>query len=302
MLKQVGLEKQQNYILRKYEKVFKSGSQLLLTDGRCHINMRGFIIPLVPFTERRFIDMRNKKILFYFFNILCVVSSICLYTWKEKQSNRYMVYKTRILENDIQCIAINSILLGKINIQVQEKQKYIDNLYEKNNVLQEKYVFLKLLEQKSNEREESSPCEIYEKYFRLKQGELARRQGIETSEESGKMGFLNSHFGGISLNVDEGIYVQYYNSPPSPLLEDLLPSNLIITNPNIDLGFMNAHAGMDFEKIQENAYGIEINEGFMYNENLKVYYMEYRDNDYKYIFVSDSPSGSDSWLIICHIN
>lgn len=65
MLKQVGLEKQQNYILRKYEKVFKSGSQLLLTDGRCHINMRGFIIPLVPFTERRFIDMRNKKILFY---------------------------------------------------------------------------------------------------------------------------------------------------------------------------------------------------------------------------------------------
>lgn len=57
---------------------------------------------------------------------------------------------------------------------------------------------------------------------------------------------------------------------------------------------MNARAGMDFEKIQENAYGIEINEGFMYNENLKVYYMEYRDNDYKYIFVSDSPNGSES--------
>lgn len=100
-----------------------------------------------------------------------------------------MVYKTRILENDIQCIAINIILLGKVNIQVQEKQKYIENLYEKINVLQEKYAFLNLLEQKSNEREENNPCEIYEKYFRLKQGELARRQGIETSEESGKMGF-----------------------------------------------------------------------------------------------------------------
>lgn len=247
--------------------------------------------------------MRNKKIIFYIFSVLCVISSICFYTWKEKQTEKYLALKADMLENNIQNIAIaNGTLLEKVNRQVEEKQKYLDSLNEKINTLQEEYNFLKLLEQKSNEREESGSSKIYEKYFQLKQGELARRQGIETSEECGKMGFLNSHFGGITLNVDEGIYVQYYNSPPSPILEDLLPSRLIITNPDFKLGFMDAQAGMDFEEIQENAYETEINEGFMYNEDLEVYYVKYCDSDYEYTFVSNSSNGDESWLIISHID
>lgn len=66
------------------------------------------------------------------------------------------------------------------------------------------------------------------------------------------------------------------------------------------LGFMDARAGMDFEEIQKNAYVGEIQEGFMYSWEEKVYYIRYTDEYYEYIFLSGDQDGSDSWLIVSH--
>ena len=73
---------------------------------------------------KRYSYMRNKKIIFYFFSVLCVISSICFYTWKEKQTEKYLALKANMLENNIQNIAmVNSTLLEKVNTQVEEKQE-----------------------------------------------------------------------------------------------------------------------------------------------------------------------------------
>ena len=136
----------------------------------------------------------------------------------------------------------------------------------------------------------------YEKYFQFKQGELARIEGIENAEDCSKMGYLNSHFGGITFEVDDGVHVQYSNI--ASIEEELLPNGVIIMNPNSELGFMNAKVGMNFEEIQKNAYKEDINKGFMYSEDLEVYYIKYADDYYEYTFISQNADGSNSWLLI----
>lgn len=63
---------------------------------------------------------------------------------------------------------------------------------------------------------------VYEKYFGLKQGDLARSMNIKNTDELGKEGFLNSHFGGITIDVGEAICVQYSNTDSVPLYREML--------------------------------------------------------------------------------
>lgn len=149
-------------------------------------------------------------------------------------------------------------------------------------------------------RDDENPCLKYEKYFQMKQGELARIEKLEDLSECGKFGFLNSHFGGVVFQIDEGVLVQYSNDIVSDIDEELLPRSLIIMDSFLNLGFMDARAGMDFEEIQKNAYVGEIQEGFMYSLEEKVYYIRYTDEYYEYTFFSSDQDGSDSWLIVSH--
>ncbi len=137
---------------------------------------------------------------------------------------------------------------------------------------------------------------VYEKYFGLKQGDLARSMNIKNTDELGKEGFLNSYFGGITIDVGEGICVQYSNT--DSIIEDLLPCGIIIESDNTELGFMGARAGMDFMEIQDNAYQKEVQKGYIYNEEIDVYYLEYFDESYRYFYLSYDPEGSDSWLLV----
>ena len=152
----------------------------------------------------------------------------------------------------------------------------------------------KLLMKKENE----SSHMIYEKYFGLTQGELARIEGMEDLSTCGMFGFLNSHFGGVTFDIDDGILVQYGNDNMSQIWESAFPRAIIITGPEANIGFMDARAGMDFAQIQENAYEAEIQEGFMYFDDGIVYYIQYADEFYDYIFISDYEDGWDSWLVI----
>ncbi len=172
----------------------------------------------------------------------------------------------------------------------------LDEIEEKTQYLQLYYRLLTLLETTSNEIKDESPVLVYEKYFQLQEGELTRICGIEDMEECRSIGYLDSHFGGPVISINQNLYVQYGNI--SDIYEYQLPGHIIITGSNIDLGFMGARAGMDFLQIQENAHEEEIQEGFMYTADMTVYYIEFTDGFYDYIYYSDYPDGRDSCLII----
>lgn len=95
-----------------------------------------------------------------------------------------------------------------------------------------------------------------DRYFRIEKEDLT---------ECGKVGFLNGHFGGVVFQIDQGMWLQYSSDNVNDIEEELLPRSLIITDDSMNLGFMDARAGMNFEEIQENAYAGEIQEGFMYH-------------------------------------
>ena len=190
----------------------------------------------------------------------------------------------------------DSAIRAELNEQLKKRENELDEIEEKTQYLQLHYRLLTLLENTSNEIKDENPVLVYEKYFRLNEGELARICGINDMEECGRIGYLDSHFGGPVISINQNLYVQYGNI--SDIYEYQLPDSIIITGSNIDLGFMGARAGMNFLEIQENAHEEEIQEGFMYTEDWKVYYMEFSDGFYDYTYYSDYPDGRDSCLII----
>ena len=190
----------------------------------------------------------------------------------------------------------DSAIRAELNEQLKKRENELDEIEEKTQYLQLYYRLLTLLENTSNEIKDENPVLTYDKYFQLQEGELARICGIEDMEECGRISYLDSHFGGPVISINQNLYVQYGNI--SDIYEYQLPGSIIITGSNIDLGYMGARAGMDFPEIQENAHEEEIQERFMYTEDWKVYYMEFSDGFYDYIYYSDYPDGRDSCLII----
>lgn len=177
---------------------------------------------------------------------------------------------------------------------LEEDIQELHEIEDKIKILQVKYDLLKLLEDKGNEDE--NPTITYGQYFHLKQGELARREEINDLSIYEKFGFLNGHFSGPIIQIDDGMSVQYINE--YYILEDILPIAVIITDSDINLGYMDARAGMDFEQIQQNAYEKDIEEGFIYSWEMPVYYVQYNDDYYEYTFISNDPDGQESWLIV----
>ena len=155
---------------------------------------------------------------------------------------------------------------------------------------------MELVEKKGNEDEDSYI--IYEKYFRMKQGEMLRIENSDDLSVCGMWGHLNSHFGGVTFGTVEDILIQYGNDSMSEPREYELPRALIIFNKNENRGPMEALAGLNFAQIQEALHETEIQDGFMYFEDGTVYYIQYEDAYYAYTFVSDYEDGRESWLII----
>lgn len=179
-----------------------------------------------------------------------------------------------------------------------EQEAALGGLEDEWQLLQIKWDIQKLLKEKG--ADSTNPKMIYEKYFRLKQGELARLEGIENLDECEKFPFLDSHFGGVVFGMDENVWVQYRNDISGPIWEYLTPGAIIITDSVPHMGIMGTLAGMDFAQIQENLYETEIQEGFIYNEESTVYYLQYGDEFYDYIFCSTQEDGGNSWLMIEH--
>lgn len=188
------------------------------------------------------------------------------------------------------------VVSGEYGEQLKEQEKQLRDRKEELQLLQLKNNLLDLVEKKGNEDEDSYI--IYEKYFRMKQGEMLRIEDSDDLSVCGMWGHLNSHFGGVTFGTVEDILIQYGNDSMSEPREYELPRALIIFNKNENRGPMEALTGMNFAQIQEALHETEIQEGFMYFEDGTVYYIQYEDARYAYTFVSDYEDGRGSWLVI----
>lgn len=188
------------------------------------------------------------------------------------------------------------VVSGEYGEQLKEQEKQLCDRKEELQLLQLKNNLMELVEKKGNEDEDSYI--IYEKYFRMKQGEMLRIENSDDLSVCGMWGHLNSHFGGVTFGTVEDILIQYGNDSMSEPREYELPRALIIFNKNENRGPMEALAGLNFAQIQEALHETEIQDGFMYFEDGTVYYIQYEDACYAYTFVSDYEDGRESWLII----
>lgn len=243
-----------------------------------------------------------EKFTLYFFSLVCIGGFIWLYAIKTEWINdsAHSEVETRQEQKSMwHDEEIGNTIRTDLDILLMDKQNEQDEIEDKIQHLRLQLYFLELLDVKYNEVKDETPTLVYEKYFQLEQGELTRICGIKDMSECWKTGFIDSHFSFPAIPIGDNLYVQYTNI--YEIHEHELPRNILITGSNVELGFMNARAGMDFREIQENAYETEIQEGFMYNEDLTVYYVEFTDGFYDYIYYSDYPDGRDTWLIVCRM-
>lgn len=240
-----------------------------------------------------------KKILnglFYLFSAGCIISC-CFLIYHGKMTELETEWKTGVEIGEMGT-KTEDISVGGLEAILSEQEKKLSGMEAELQELQKKYKLISFLEEKENSvAREICPETMYDKYFGIEQGELARTQGIEDVEKCGAEGMLDSHFSGLTFLIGEEIWVQYGNR--NYIEEHLTAGRLIIDNPELDFGYMGARAGMDFEEIQSHTGECEIQEGFMYTEDSKVYYMEFDDGYYHYVYMSEDPEGKNySWLTI----
>lgn len=155
------------------------------------------------------------------------------------------------------------------------------------------------IEKQSNMQESAN--QVWQKYFHIRQGELARIDGIKDLSDCETAAILNSTFVRVTFDLYDGIVLQYNNGAAGQIEEYALPRAVIITEPESDLGFMDARAGMDFAQIMENAYEEEIRQGFMSGQKIggdTVYYIQYTDELFHYSFISEKEDGRGAKLIV----
>ena len=238
--------------------------------------------------------------MFYIFSAWCIVSCVWLY-WIERGAAEPNEPEAEIPSRDIaeteedENTYADSLdgILSQAEEALREKQADISRY-------REKYAVLAMLEEKENQvAREVCPNKMYEKYFRLREGELARIAGADNTQQIGCYGMLNSHFTSVTFEIHRDIWVQY-SSSYKYIEEYGTPGSILIMNPEVDLGYMDARAGMNFEEIQKSAGIGEIQTGFMYTSDYEIYYLEYEADGYWYGYLSEYPDGTDSWLVIEH--
>ncbi len=240
---------------------------------------------------------RAGGFLFYLFSAWCIVSCLWLYRI-ERNAAEPKEPEEEILSQDVSKTQdVENAYADSLEDILSQSEKTLREKQEDINRFRERYAVLALLEEKENQAaRELCPDRMYEKYFRLKEGELARIEGVEDAEQVGCMGSLNSHFTSFAFEINMDMWVQY--SDKEYIVEYNTPGAIVIENPNIDLGYRDARAGMNFEEIQESAGIGEIQTGFMYTSAFEIYYLEYEEAGYLYRYLSEYPDGTDSWLEI----
>ncbi|MDE7252581.1 MAG: hypothetical protein K2O32_06530 [Acetatifactor sp.] len=127
---------------------------------------------------------------------------------------------------------------------------------------------------------QDSDSNVYiERYFKVEQGELQEKDVdkiFPPLEESEKYGNF--------LPVGDGIWLRYEDYK-----EESLPIGIVITDPQVPIGYGQARAGMVFWKLKgilENESGVRGTEQKVSLEELEGQSLCVEDNDYCYYFLS----------------
>lgn len=253
------------------------------------------------FRQIRSISLQ-KEIFLWLFSLWCIGMCLLLYRLNMDVSGYQADKLVQIGEQYTE--TVRQVILsaqdekdvsdGKLNTILSERENSLNEMQENIEKLRNQYAVLSLLEEKEIQAaKEICPDRMYEKYFQLKQGELARIVG---EDEIGMTGYLNSHFSGRIVEINWGMFAQYDGG--NEMDEFVTPYTLLIKNPDINIEFGGVRAGMNFEEIWKCLYETQIQTGFMYTEDYEIYYLEYENNGYCFRFLSDQPDGTNSWIEI----
>lgn len=246
----------------------------------------------------------RKEILLWLFSLWCIGMCLLLYRLNMDvsgyQADKLVQIGEQYTETVQQAIlsaqAGNDVSDGKLDAILAERNNSLNEIQENIEKLRNQYAVLSLLEDKEIQAaKEICPDRMYEKYFQLKQGELARIMEVGVGN-IGEEGYLNSHFSGRIFEINRGMYAQYEGG--NVMNEFATPCALLIKNPDVNIEFGGVRAGMNFEEIWKCLYETQIQTGFMYTELNEIYYLEYEDHGYCFRFLSDQPDGTNSWIEI----
>lgn len=131
-----------------------------------------------------------------------------------------------------------------------------------------------------------------ERYFKIEKRELEEILEQTDCSESLTARFPDASYWGDLLPAGDKIWVQY----DTDYSQNMLPVDLVIENPLVDLGYKDARAGMYLFDIQEMYPESEAEEARL--EWRYIRYLRYKDDAFVYYYVAVSEYGDAAILYI----
>ena len=113
-----------------------------------------------------------------------------------------------------------------------------------------------------------------DRYFQIEKEELY--DVINSHDIDGDL--ISVQESSMEIFVGEGMWLRYGVG-----IEDNLPLGLIIRNPNVNIGYKNARAGMLLRDLEKEFPAVE--EKFIHLGYAGIYYLQYEDNSYMYYYI-----------------
>lgn len=113
-----------------------------------------------------------------------------------------------------------------------------------------------------------------DRYFQIKKEEVYDVINSHDIEER----LISVRESGMEIFIGEGMWLRYGLG-----LEDNLPLGLIIRNPNVNIGYKNARAGMLLRDLEKEFPAVE--DKFIHLGYAGIYYLQYEDDSYMYYYI-----------------
>lgn len=147
----------------------------------------------------------------------------------------------------------------------------------------DKGTYLESIAEKTDRENRAASC--IERYFKIEKGELEKILGEAEAADKLKTDFPDAGHWGYLLAAGEKIWVQYEADAP----QNALPVGLVIENPQLDMGYKDARAGMYLFDIEDSYPGSEVEEAEL--DWGVTRYLRYTDEAFVYYYVAVDEMG-----------
>ncbi len=239
------------------------------------------------------------KIIIIFADVFCIVMSFRLLT-RAEQRNMVSQEREECDENGStpelsESLAETETVLPELLSAYEETRKQIAEAEEIYEALENVYGFKAYVDDTAAElyRDSSkTPDSVnpyIERYFMVGEGELREKLGNDTFPS-----LAGAEDYGVFLPVGEGIWLRYEQDDGNagenadvPVDGNVVPIGIVITNPQINIGYGDAKVGMtihDIEKILKEGSQVERREVKVGEESAS--YLCFEDERYAYYYLS----------------